>query len=679
MELSYPKDDLDEAVLAFKRWLRTESGWLLILNNADDPGLLKPFLNDAEHGHVLITSRTQDLQDIRIFEPFKLDPLSVKDASAFLLSRCGREDADAGERDAAERLAHELGGLPLALEQAAAYIWATNGMKFRLYLESYRSRGLKLLNAHRPALGEYPESVVTTWAANFDAVQEKSPAAADVLRFSAFVASDSIPFELVSQGAPELGASVAAFFARGETDSTLVNDLVQELARYSLVRIDGKREVYGLHNLVQEVVKASMDEPTRREWGERAVRAANRAFSPVAYNNWPLCDRLLSHVLALASWIERRNMASKEASRLLGQTAYYLQKRGQYIDAESLHVRTTEITRSALGEHHSDYASSLNNLASLYRETGRYAEAEPLYKEAMEIRRTTLAEQHPAYAASLNNLAGLYRDMGRRAEAELLYLQAVEIHRTALGEHNSHYAASLTNLAALYHAIGRHAEAEPLFKEAIGISRTVLGEHHPDYAASLSNLADLYRATGRHAEAEPLFKEAMEIHRTALGEHHPDYASSLIGLALLYRFTNRHAEAEPLYLQAIEIYRTALGEHNSRYATSLNNLANLYVAADRYAEAEPLFRRAMEIRRTVLGEHHLDYAASLSHLSWLYEAMGRYTDAEPLLLKATEIIRVALGERHPDYAASLNDLAGLYRTMGRHAEAERLVREGLGP
>ena len=81
---------------------------------------------------------------------------------------------------------------------------------------------------------------------------------------------------------------------------------------------------------------------------------------------------------------------------------------------------------------------------------GRHAEAEPLYKQAMEIRRTALGERHPDYATSLNNLAELYRAMGRHAEAEPLYKQALEIRRTALGERHPDYATSLNNLAGLY-------------------------------------------------------------------------------------------------------------------------------------------------------------------------------------------------------------------------------------
>ena len=122
LHLPHPENDLDAAVLAFKQWLKTEAGWLLILDNADDPALLKPFLPDAEHGHILITSRAQDFQDLGIIDPVGLEELSVDDATAFLLHRCGRQDAEAAERAAATDLARELDGLPLALEQAAAYI-----------------------------------------------------------------------------------------------------------------------------------------------------------------------------------------------------------------------------------------------------------------------------------------------------------------------------------------------------------------------------------------------------------------------------------------------------------------------------------------------------------------------------------------------------------------------------
>jgi tetratricopeptide (TPR) repeat protein len=424
LELPHPEHDLDAAIVAFKQWLKTQPGWLLILDNADDPALLMPFLPEAEHGHILITSRARTFQNLAVVDPVRLDELSIDDATAFLLHRCGRQDAEDAERVAATELARELDGLPLALEQAAAYI-VDREASFQRYVESYRIRGLKLVGAQLPALGRYARSVTTTWAANFEAVEKESPAAADVLRFSAFLAPDAIPFELLTRGAPELGRPLNEALASAEGDPLVVVDLLRTLARFSLIRLDGMNETYGIHRMVQEVLKDAMGDAARHLWSERAVRAAAQAFPVVEYENWPLCGRQLPHALAVTSWIERDRMTFVEARGLVNRIAFYMYETAQYAEAEPLLLKSTEINRLALGEQHPSYATSLNNLAGLYRAMGRHAEAEPLLLKSTEILRLALGEQHPSYATSLNNLAELYRAMGRHAEAERLAREGV--------------------------------------------------------------------------------------------------------------------------------------------------------------------------------------------------------------------------------------------------------------
>ena len=315
MPLPHDEKDLDQAAAAVKYWLGTHPDWLLILDNADDPGVLEPFLPTNHEGHILITSRAQDFQYLDILDPVELGELPIEDATAFLLRRCGREGADEAERGAARELAGELDGLPLALEQAAAYIVATRAT-FQRYLESYRTGGLARLKKRRPALGRYPNSVATTWTANFAAVQADSEAAVDVLWLSAFLAPDAIPFELLTRGVSQLGSALEAALSRAEGDPLAVNDVLQALGRFSLIRIDGERETFGIHRMVQEVLRAAMDDAPRRLWAERAVRAVNQAFPNVEYANWPLCDRLLPHALAVVPWIERDRMVFPAAGRL---------------------------------------------------------------------------------------------------------------------------------------------------------------------------------------------------------------------------------------------------------------------------------------------------------------------------------------------------------------------------
>ncbi len=69
-------------------------------------------------------------------------------------------------------------------------------------------------------------------------------------------------------------------------------------------------------------------------------------------------------------------------------------------------------------------ATSLNNLALVYKTQGRYADAEPLYKRALAITEKTLGPEHPHVSMALENYAALLRKTGRDAEAKRLEARA---------------------------------------------------------------------------------------------------------------------------------------------------------------------------------------------------------------------------------------------------------------
>ncbi len=359
----------------------------------------------------------------------------------------------------------------------------------------------------------------------------------------------------------------------------------------------------------------------------------------------------------------------------LNETVAQLYQQGRYEQAFQYAILAHNLIRQELGENHPAYATSVNNLALLYKDQGNYADAEPLLRQACEIWRTRLGQDHPVYGTSLNNLGRLYQEMGNYVEAELLYRQASGIDRAALGEDHPDFAVDLNNLGMLYQEMGDYARAESFLRHASNVRRSALGTHHPDYAASLNNLAAMYQDTGNYAQAELLYRQASAIDRAALGEGHPDFAIDLNNLAELYWEMGNYAQAEPLYRQATAIDRKALGEGHPGYANDLNNLAALYYAQGNYAAAEPLLRQARDVRRAVLGADHPDYASSLNNLAVLYHARGNYAAAEPLLRQARDVRRAALGADHPDYASSLNNLAVLYAATNRTAEALVLMQQ----
>ncbi len=413
--------DPNDTVQAVRRWLEEHSSWLLIFDNADQPAELRDFRPRQLQGqsHMLLTSRSQTFDSWGIARPVSLAQMPATEAVDFLYKRTGREAGDAGEKAAAATLAEELGYLPLALEQAGAYLLAQQ-MSFADYLKSYGKRRLTLLQQALPVAGDYPASVATTWALNFQAVEETSLAAADLLRVSAFLSPDAIPYELFEAGAGEMGETLAAALADMAADPAAFAEVLAPLTRYSLVRAEPAMQAYSVARLVQEVLKAALSEEAGRLWAERSIAAVAQAFPEDDYENWPQIDRLLPHARLAAQLVETHSVDSEAAATLLEKTGGYLHERGLYGEAEPLYRRALELGQQLFGGDHPDVATRLNDLAGLYQAQGRYSEAEPLFLQAIESGKCRLGKGHSDAATYLNNLASLYRTQGRYSEAEPL-------------------------------------------------------------------------------------------------------------------------------------------------------------------------------------------------------------------------------------------------------------------
>jgi tetratricopeptide (TPR) repeat protein len=544
--------DENETVQAVRRWLEQNESWLLLCDNADDPASLKDFLPLNRKGHILLTSRAQNFDDLGIAHPVPINEMPPDEALAFLLKRTGREEVSEEERYCAQELVTELGYLALAIEQAGAYIVAKQ-VGISAYLNSYRKRKLQVLEKGKPKTGDYPASVATTWLINFEEVERASEAAADVLRFSAFLSPDDIPLELLILGRMALTPAIQEALGDGE-DELAIDELLAPLTCYSLIRKHMDSQSYSIHRLVQEVAKDILDGDKRKQWSEQVVRAVQKALpTNVEYKNWVLCERMLSQAEFAYKIVEKFKFEFAEAGELLNQTGDYLYERARYEQTEPLYKRALAIRKKVLGLQHPDVATSLNNLAMLYYSQGRYEQAEPLYVKALEMNKRLLGEEHPTVATSLNNLAMLYSDQGQYDKAEPLLEQTLEMNKRLLGEEHLTVATSFNNLAGLYFSQGRYEQAEPLFKRALEMRKQLLGVEHPEMATSLNNLAALYYSQKQYKKAEPLYVQALEMNKRILGEKHSTVAASLNNLAALYYFQGQYEKAELFHIQALEI------------------------------------------------------------------------------------------------------------------------------
>jgi tetratricopeptide (TPR) repeat protein len=650
--LNLPRKDAQEqegTVQSVKDWLSHQQNWLLILDNADEPDVLIPFLPPKVGGHLIVTTRAADLSALGLgFEhALTVQKFTKQQDVPFLLRRAGLTRVSTQDRKYARLIAYELDGLPLALNQAGVYL-ATTGCGLGSYLELYQQQRATLFGEHNEKDREYPRSVSKTLLLSFARVEQRNPAAADLLRLCAFLAPDAIPEELFTKGG---GGKLGDVLAPVVADAYQFNQAFADVRAYSLLTRSPQSRTFTVHRVVQAVLRDSMTTEMQQQWMQRAVLAVNAAFPASEHKTWPLCERLLPHALMAARNSEQFPFVSAEAGHLLYETALYLQDRARYQEAESLYQRALSIREQWLGPDHLDVAVTLNGLARLYYDQSKYAEAVPLYQRARVIQEQQLGSEHPEVARTLIGLAILSQEQGKYAEAEQLYLRAQRIQEQQLGPDHLDVALTLHGLANLYNRQSKYGEAESLYQRALHIREQQLGLEHPDVALELQGLAVLSQRWGKHEAAERFHKRALHIWEQQLGPEHPHVAYALSNLAEVYREQNQYLKAEPLLQRALQILAQQFGPTHHGVAYPLSNLANLSRDLGKFEQAESFYHRALLICEQQLGPDNLDVAELLSDLAELYVRQGKDEQVEPLLRRALAIYEQQLGPEHPNTQA----------------------------
>lgn len=396
--LNLPEQDdpnLSRQEAAALRWLATNPGWFLILDNVDTEdaaSAVEKLLPGLGGGHVVITSRLSNWSGG--VEPLELDVLDEAPASEFLLERTsGKRKATPDDASEVVALARDLGCLALALEQAGAFV-----VKHRCSLADYRARWrkqeAKVLEWYDARLMKYPRSVATTWQTSFDALGADGRGLLNVL---AWLAPEPVPLIMLAKlGTPEGAAPID------------VEAGCADLADYSLVKWDGNSNAVKAHRLVLDVTRYRTPEGERRGWLERALGMVN-AFvvgDPLDVRTWKdVYDPASDHALAVTAHADGAAIPTPTA-RLMNRMGLYYHSRAEYTKAEPLFRRVLAIREASDGPDHPTTATALGILASLLIATDRHAEAEPLYARGIHIWfrfQQLTGHQHPNWNVGVNN------------------------------------------------------------------------------------------------------------------------------------------------------------------------------------------------------------------------------------------------------------------------------------
>ncbi len=384
-------------------WLNHHPGWLLILDNADDEAAaaaVEALRARLTGGHILITSRLPNWS--AAIDPQEVAVLAPEAAAGFLLLRtANRRAAQPDDETNAARLAHELGYLALALEQAGAYI-ARLRLGFGEYLERWQRQRSKVLEWFDPRLMQYHASVAITWQTSFE---QLTPSARRLLQRLVWLAPAPIPTTLLDVPIPS-------------EDADLREALV-ELEALSLARFSDNGGSFTVHRLVQAVTQQDQaTDPDHARLAE-ALQWVDDAFvgDPEDVRDWPTLVPLADHALAVANHATTGGLTGP-CTRLFNDVGLLLDANGQHIGAAASLMIALAIDLATFGADDSIIATRLNNLAQVLHAMHRLDDAEPLTRRALTICLTSLGPDHSDSQLVAYNYISLLHSLGH-TDAEI--------------------------------------------------------------------------------------------------------------------------------------------------------------------------------------------------------------------------------------------------------------------
>jgi len=549
---------------AVQRWFREHRGWLLIFDNAQGLTDVLKFLPQASTGQVIVTSRNQNWQGM---SALPVETMERDESVNFLLTRTKLAD-----HQAARSLAEALGDLPLALEQAGAYIEVTT-CSIAEYLTLFHKYAQELMK--RGPGGDYQETVATTWIISFEQVKKTSPAAEDLLSLCAFLAPDEIPLQVLisSKGSQHLPGALA----KAIENPIAFNDVVASLRRYSLVKVREDR-LLSVHRLVQAVGRARLTEEDMKGWAQIAVLLLSEAFlfDSDDLRTWPACSTLLPHALAATEHARALQVAYEAAGRLLTALGKYSVGRAEFAEVKASFEHALEIDERIHGSGDPTIAKDATNLGFLLKNQGDdLSGARAYFERALQINRKVYGANSPEAAMSLNNLGIILKDLGRLKQARKAFEQALGINEKKYGPEHPEVAVNLNNLGFLLKDQGDMSGAQIYFERALKINEAAAGADLRVVATNLNNLGIILKDQGDTEGAEAYFKRALAISEEYYGQNHPEVTASLKNLGYLMRDQGDVKRARSYLMRALIIYENVYGKKHPNALSIRESLGSL--------------------------------------------------------------------------------------------------------
>jgi hypothetical protein len=630
--------------------------WLLVFDNAGDPGDLSDLMPEGP-GHVMVTTRTEDwAQDADVLEV----RVFTREEGIRLLRRrlpaLGHEDAD--------RLAGRLGDLPLAMEQAAAWFTAT-GMPVARYLDLLAAQLPRMLAENLPA--GYDRAVAATWLLSLDRLRSRAPAAAKLAELCAFFGPEPISVSLLYS---HRCVNVLLPYDPALHDPILHAQLVREIGRHGLIRVDFGDASVEMHRLVQEVIRDGLDgadaERNRRDVHDILAEANPR--NPDDPQTWEAYGQLWPHVVPS----QALRSTSPEVRQLIVDIVRYLWQRGDHTGSQELAEAALLDWRAALPEDDGLSWVLQVNLANALRSQALYDAARRADEQANAHLTRTLGTGHPYTIMSLAGIGADLLELGEYERARAVNSEVLDRSREVHGEDHPRTLMAANNLAVALRLVGDSAAAAGLDEETFASRRRVVGERNLYTLLSAINYGRDLRDIGDLRRSRELLRTAFQQLRELVGPDRPHTLRAAANLAVTLRRLGELAEAGQLVEDTLARYERLYGRAHPNTLACASSHACVRSALGDDLAARTIAENTYERFRSALGDSHLFTLACASNLAVFARRLGDRPFATRLAEQATADLGAAAGTTHPYSLTSAANLATCLFEASEYAEARDL-------
>jgi len=666
--------------------------WLLVFDNLDDPEDLADILSffpASRCGSILITSRLAGSKELG--QSIEFDRMEKEEGLQLLLLSSG---GDTDEVDAAEEILSLLGNLPLAIDQARAYI-SKRQLRLRAFLTEYERRKQSVMQ-ETPRFWQYRRmlpgkeketslSLLTTWEMSLQllGVGEHATELEKVLTFFAFFNPVNIGERLFSNdeddGNPTT-SPMSIFKDGGHWNHMKYEDAVvkmQELSLLQFSRSDESEITVSLHSMVSEWLRMRLDKGSQPTFLNAAISHLKCHLLSIGDSDYKTRQEGQAHLDVIWRGVENINLGDEFLEACITFGVFYSDQ-GRLKDAEMMLNRALAGIERVFGPEHPATLATVNTLGNLYSDQGRLEDAEMMYNRALAGCEKALGPEHTITLNIVNNLGILYFDQGRLKDAEMMCNRALASKEKVLGPGHMSTLNTVNTLGNVYANQGRLEDAEIIYKRALAGYENAWGPERTSTLTIVNNLGIVYKNQGRLKDAEIMFNRALAGKEKALGHEHRSTLDIVKNLGNLYSNQGHVKEAEMMYKRSLAGNEKALGPEHTSTLASVYNLGSLYNNQGFLEDAEIMYNRALAGYEKTLGPEHTSTLNIVNNLGIVYKNQGRLKDAEMMYHRALAGYEKVLGSEHTSTLDTVNNLGNLYQNQGRLKDADINVQARTG-